>query len=194
MTLDSRFCHPNYLICKQFFKLMGGTFRVFDPAGQLVLFADMKAFKLKEDIRLYTEEEKTNEIINIKARHLIDISAAYDVVDSTTGEKIGALKRMGLKSMLKDEWVVMDALDQEIGRISEDSWLLALVRRYVTNLIPQKYHCEAKGNEVCTFQQNFNPFVIKLAVDLKPAADGLLDRRLILAAGIMLCAVEGKQG
>jgi hypothetical protein len=47
---------------------------------------------------------------------------------------------------------------------------------------------------VCTFQQNFNPFVRKLTVDFTGDTQGRLDKRLGLAAGILLAAIEGRQG
>ena len=36
-----------------------------------------------------------HELMVIKARDILDFSAAYDVEDSTSNEKIGALKRHG---------------------------------------------------------------------------------------------------
>ena len=50
------------------------------------------------------------------------------------------------------------------------------------------------GQKVATVRQNFNPFVLKLTVDFSLDRNGLLDRRLGLAAVILLCAVEGRQG
>lgn len=44
-----------------------------------------------------------------------------------------------------------------------------------------------------TFKQNFNPFVTKIIADFSEDPKGMLDRRLGLAAGILLCAIEGKQ-
>jgi hypothetical protein len=192
MTTD-RFEEPTYLIRKQVLKLFGGAFRIYDPQGHLVLFADMKAFKLREDIRLYADEHKQTEVLLIKARQILDISAAYDVTDAATGEKIGALKRKGLKSIFKDEWIFMDAEDREIGLIREDSVILALLRRFLTNLIPQTFHAEMGTSQVCTLKQNFNPFVLKLTVDFWQDRSRVLDRRLGLAAGVLLCAIEGRQ-
>ncbi|MCE9608892.1 MAG: hypothetical protein K8R23_01560 [Chthoniobacter sp.] len=117
-----------------------------------------------------------------------------DVFDPEIGGvKIGALKRKGLKSILKDEWVFMDAADREIGLIKEDSLFLALVRRFLTNLIPQTYEGNIGGVRVCQFKQNFNPFVMKVTLDFSPDLNAVLDRRLGLAAAVLLCAIEGKQ-
>lgn len=193
--LESRFQHNNYLIRRKVFKLFGGAFHVYDPVGQVVLFAKMKAFKLKEDIRLYDNEDMHAELLLIQARRVLDISSEYDVTDSQTGEKVGVLKRKGLKSIVRDEWIVMDRTDQPIGAIREDSTVMALIRRFIpfANLIPQQYDGDIRGTPVCTFKQNFNPFVMKISLDFSADANRLLDRRLGLAAAVLLCAIEGKQ-
>lgn len=188
-----RFQHATYVIRRKVFKFLGGAFHIYDPQGQVAFYSEMKAFKLKEDIRLYDGEDKRNEVLVIKARQILDVSAAYDVVDPSTGAKVGVLKRRGLKSILKDEWVCMDANDQEIGLIQEDHLLLALIRRFVTNLLPQTYHGTVGGKPVCIFKQHFNPFVMKITLDFTPDPQGLLDRRLGLAAAVLLCAIEGRQ-
>ncbi len=192
MTNDA-FSHPKYLLRRKVLKLFGGAFHIFDESGGLVLFGELKAFKLREDIRVYPDELKSRELLTIKARQIIDFSSAYDVVDSTSGQKVGGLRRKGLKSILRDEWQLLDAHDQHIGTVLEDGMLAALVRRFATNLIPQGFHAEMGGTRVANFWQRFNPFVFKLEIDFTLDTDGRLDRRLGLAAAILLGAVEGRQ-
>jgi len=187
------FQFSKYLVRKKILKLIGGAFHVFGPSGEVVLYSQMKALKLREDIRLYTGEDMQTEVLTINARQILDISATYDVKDSIIGEKVGALQRKGLKSILRDEWIIMDANDNEIGTIKEDNMALAIIRRFLTNLIPQQYSGEINGKPVCTLKQNFNPFVTKIEIDFAQDTGGLLDRRLGLAAAILMCAVEGKQ-
>ncbi|MCK4268838.1 MAG: hypothetical protein KAX16_08405 [Actinomycetia bacterium] len=193
-TRTNLFTSNKYLIRKKVLKLAGGVFHIYEPDGRLAFYSKQKAFKLKEDIRVFTDESMATEALTITARKILDFSAAYDVVDSMTGEKVGALKRKGFKSMLRDEWVIMDASDNEIGSIQEDSMFLALLRRFLSNLIPQTYAGSIDGKEVCLFRQNFNPFVTKINVDFTADTGNLLDRRLGMAASILLCAIEGKQG
>lgn len=192
MTTD-RFVHQTYLVRKKVFKIFGGAFHIYDPMGQVAFYSKMAAFKLKEDIRLYTGEDMRTEVLAIRARQILDIAATYDVYDSATNEKVGALKRKGLKSILKDEWIVMDPDDREIGLIKEDSMLLALVRRFLTNLIPQTFIVEMNGAAVCVMKQRFNPFILKLEVDFSPDTGGVFDKRLGIAAAILLSAIEGRQ-
>ena len=194
--LDPRFRHQRYLLQKQFWKMLGAAFRIYDPNGQLAFYSKQKAFKLKEDIRVFTDEAMTYEILTIKARNIIDFSAAYDVTDSRTGQKIGTLRRKGFRSIIQDEWQILDAYDREMGTIKEDSTILAVIRRfieYAALFIPQKFHGTIGNAPVLFFQQNFNPFLAKIDLDFSPDVNGLLDRRLGIAAAILLCAIEGKQ-
>jgi uncharacterized protein YxjI len=192
--MSERLSSPTYLVRRKIFTIAGAAFHIYDGQGRLVLFSKLKAFKLREDIRLFTGEDRTEELLAIHARQVLDISATYDVTDSRTGERVGAVQRRGLRSLLRDEWTLKDAFDREIGVVREDSMGLALLRRFLTNLVPQRFHVEVAGQPVATVRQDFNPFVLRLNVDFTADRAGLLDRRLGLAAVLLLCAVEGRQG
>jgi len=190
----SVFTHPTYTVRRKIFKLLGAAFHIYDPQGNVAFYSKQKAFKLKEDIRVYTSEDMLTEVLTIKAKNIIDFSAAYDIFDPTTQTKVGVLKRKGMKSILKDEWIIMDANENQIGLIQEDSMMLALIRRFLADLVPQTFDGTINGQRVCHFKQNFNPFVTKITLDFSMDMDSLLDRRLGIAAAILLCAIEGKQG
>ncbi len=190
--MNSAFSYSQYLLKRQVFAL-AGKFRVYEPGGKLVLFSEQKMFKIREDIRVYSDESKTQEVLTIKARQIMDFSAAYDVVDSTTGQKVGALRRRGLASILRDEWEVLDVGDNVVGKLFEDSMALALVRRFLSNLVPQNYDITFGTNRVADLKQPFNPFSYQLNIDFSMDINKVLDRRLGVAAGILLAAVEGRQ-
>jgi len=192
-TQEDAFSHDRYLFRRKVLKLAGGEFRIYDPHGKLALFSRQKAFKLKEDIRAYSDESMTNELLTIKARQIVDFGATYDVVDAQSGEAVGALRRKGLKSMLRDEWLLLDPQGQEIGVVQEDSAIKALFRRFMSSLLPPKYNVRVGGKQVATFKRYFNPFVLKYTLDLSHDYDRRLDRRLAIAAGILLCAIERRQ-
>ena len=189
------FQHPSYLVRRKVFKLLGGAFHVFDPAGNVVLYSKQKAFKLKEDIRIYTGEDMGTEVLTIRTDQVIDLGATYHVHDSQQGGvRVGSLKRKGLKSMLRDEWVILDSSGQEVGSIQEDSVALALLRRLMVGwLLPQKYYGSIGNIPVSLFTRNFNPFISKISLDFSMDTQGQLDRRLGIAAVIMLLAIDGKQ-
>ncbi|NOU98540.1 hypothetical protein [Paenibacillus planticolens] len=192
--MNPKFNHHKFVVRKQILSLVGAKIDIFDMNEKPILFSKMKAFKLKEDIRIYGDETMQECLISIQARSVIDFSATFDVVDVETGSKIGSLRRKGVKSIFKDEWAILNSSESEIGLVKEDKVLLALLRRFLTNLIPQHYNVEMNGITVAEFKQNFNPFVQKLKLDFSADHNDKLDRRLGLAAAVLLIAVEGKQG
>jgi uncharacterized protein YxjI len=177
---------------KKFFKLFGGAFTITNEAGEVVLFADQKAFKMKEAIHVFTNEEKTEEVFQIKARSIIDFGATYDVMD-LSGNIIGSLKRKGLKSILRDEWLVLDSAGNEIGLVTEDNAVIAMIRRTILPIVPQKYDLMMGEKRVCNLDQNFNPFIYKLLIDFSENTENKLEKRVGFAAAILLAAIEGKQ-
>jgi uncharacterized protein YxjI len=193
--IATRFSHQTYLLRKKFWQIFGGSFYIYDPNGALVLFSKMKAFKLKEDIRVFTDETLQTEALSIQARSVLDFSGSYDVYDSKSGQRVGALRRKGLKSSFyKDEWVILDNTEREIGLIQEESAFLALLRKYLLGaLIPQSFTAQMGGRTVATFSQHFNLFATKLTLDFSADPQRQFDRRIGIAAGILLCAIEGKQ-
>ena len=187
------FQHPSYLLKRQAIALTG-KFRFYDPAGNQVMFSEQKMFKWREDIRVYADENKTQEVLSIKARQIVDFSAAYDVVDTALNQKVGALRRKGLRSILRDEWEVLDANDNVKGLLFEDSIGLALLRRLVLgSWLPQNYDITFGETRVADLKQNFNLFRYELNLDFTMDTAQQLDRRLGIAAGLLLAAVEGKQ-
>ena len=191
--MNSIFQHPRYVLQRQVFAL-AGKFRIFDPMNKLVLFSEQKMFRLREDIRVYGDEAKTSEVLSIKARQIMDFSAAYDVVDTALNQKVGALRRKGLRSLLRDEWEVLDENDNVKGLLFEDSMGLALLRRFLLgSWLPQNYDITFGTTRVADLKQNFNLFRYELNLDFSMDVAHALDRRLGIAAGILLAAVEGKQ-
>jgi uncharacterized protein YxjI len=187
------FQHDHYLLKRQVFAITG-KFRYYDPNGNLIMFSEQKMFKLREDIRVFSDESKSQEVLQIKARQIIDFSAAYDVIDSAYNQKVGVLRRKGMRSILRDEWEVLNSNDQLIGMLFEDSPGLAMLRRLLLgSLLPQNYDLTVQDQRVADLKQRFNLFRYELDVDFSFDTARALDRRVGLAAGILLAAIEGRQ-
>ena len=179
-----------YLTRKKLLKLFGGAFHIYDSDGNLVMYSKQKAFKLKEDIRVYTDESMSEELLVIKTPHVIDFSAKYYVHDSSIGQDVGIIQRKGLKSIFKDEWIYFTPDEQEIGRLKE--YCTALLSRMI-DWFPQKYHViSSYGNEVANIKQHFNPFVLKYTMRIDQSQQEI-DPRLLIATGVLLSAIEGRQ-
>ena len=128
-----------YTLKRQVFALTGKV-RIYTPDGALAMYSEQKMFKLREDIRVYTDEGKTKELLWIQARQVLDFAAAYDVTDSATGQVVGTLRRKGFRSMVRDAWEILSPEEQLLAVIREDSMAKALLRRLLLgSLLPQSY-------------------------------------------------------
>lgn len=181
-----------YVIRQNVFNFLGKSIKVFNSKGEQVLFSRMKAFRLKEDIGVYTDESKTDEVFFIKARNIIDFSATYDIIDAASEDIIGSIRRKGFKSMFKDEWIVMDTQENELATLKEDNAALAFLRRFFSTLIPQTFHMYAGDSKVMTMHRAFNPFVNKVKVTFREEADQHFDHRLGLASALLIVAIENR--
>jgi hypothetical protein len=194
-TTDARYFEPEYIIRRRILVLLGSALDICDSYGFRVLFCHGKPFRLKEDMRVYDDDRRGLELLMIRARQWLDFSAAYDVTDSFTGEHVGTVKRNGWRSMLRDKWEFYGPDGIILGTLEEDSWLLALLRRFLSDLIPQSYDIvDVNGALLGEAKQFFNPFLYKLRLLLYgDPRQSTIDRRLILAAGMLLATIEGRQ-
>lgn len=181
----------NYLIRRKVLCFFGAQFHIYDANQNLIGFCKQKAFKLKEDIRIYTDESCARELVVILARNVIDFSACYDVIDPVNGTLLGSWKRQGWNSLVRDSWEVYDPYGVKIAELSEDSMGLALVRRLLTNLVPQDFELRNANGLQTVYKQCFNPFIYKLQVALQPNCN--MHPYMILAGGVLLAAIEGRQ-
>ena len=189
------YLQKKYLAKKKLLKIFGGQVKVFDESGDnLLFFVKQKAFRLKEDISIYSDDSKSKELLRIKTQSIFDIMGTYDVTDSASGQQVGALRRKGWASLARDTWEILDANGNSFGQVQEDSLVKALLRRFLLGvLLPQSFTVTVGGQVVGELKQTFNPFVPQYRVDFSMDSAGTLDRRLGIAAVVLLQIIEGKQ-
>jgi uncharacterized protein YxjI len=187
------FEYDRYLLKRQVFALTG-KLRFYNPQEQLVLYVEQKMFRLREDIRVFSDESKSQEVLLIQARNIIDFNAAYDVIDPAGNQKVGTLRRKGWRSMMRDEWEVLDVNDQVVGMLFEDSVGQALLRRLLLgSLLPQNYDMTLGETRVADLRQRFNLFAYQMDIDFSMDPTRRLDHRLGIASATLLAIIEGKQ-
>jgi hypothetical protein len=78
--------------------------------------------------------------------------------------------------------------------MQEDSAQRALLRRLLLGAwLPQRYDISIGDTLSAEFDQEFNLLRYELVLDFKPGLSRPLDRRLGIAAAILLAAIEGRQ-
>ncbi|WP_136589622.1 LURP-one-related/scramblase family protein [Salinigranum halophilum] len=149
-----------------------------------ILTAKKKKLKLKEDFRFTTPDGE--EAFRVRADSVLDIAAAYDIVDSRTGERVGSLQRE-VASFFKHEYTLVDANGTRVAVLREDNHLMAALRRLVTTLIPFSYDIVAPdGTSLGSVDEQFS-FRDRYTIDLT----GDLDPRLAVVGTVVVDAIEG---
>jgi uncharacterized protein YxjI len=105
---------------------LGPQINVLDATGRSVAYVKQKAFRLKEDVEVHTDDTRQSPLWRIKADRIIDWSAAYRITDAS-GALLGTLRRKGGRSLWRATYVITDASEQAIGGIHEkDPWTKVL--------------------------------------------------------------------
>jgi hypothetical protein len=190
--MDRSYHVDQYLLLRKLFALIG-VLRVFNPQGQMVLFCYQRNIKLKEDIRVYVDETKSHEVLNIQAKHILDFSEYYEVSDSQYSTKIGCLRRKGFRSLVQNEWEVIDEQGNSSGILKADSLTKALLHRMLMDTyLPQNYNLIIGNERVADYKQRFSPFCYELDIDLQMDYHHRMDHRLLIAAAVLLAIIEGQ--
>ncbi|MAY73298.1 MAG: hypothetical protein CMJ31_00970 [Phycisphaerae bacterium] len=186
-----------YTLRRKVLTVFGASFQVLDAEGRVIGFCRQKAFEFREDIRIYTDETKSSELLRLWTKQVIDIGARYEV-HTPEGDLVCSLQQSGIKSsFVRDEWKVFDPEDSQIATITERGAVAPFVRRYggsAAMIFPQRYHLNrgAKGDHIATFRQHFNPLIFKMGVAVH-RDDSPLDELSLIGAVALIAAIEGRQ-
>ena len=99
---------------------IGSRVRVTDAAGKQIAYVRKKKFKLKEDVRIYEDEDQRNLLFRIKADRVVDFGASY-AISEPDGRPLGAVKQRGMRSLWKSTYEVSDRLGKGIAVIHEEN-------------------------------------------------------------------------
>jgi uncharacterized protein YxjI len=100
----------------------GPQVSVKDATGQLVFYVKQKAFKLKEDVTVFADEQQTLPQFRIKADRVLDFNARYDITDPG-GASVGAVRRQGMKSLWRSRYQVLDGETPVMNIAEENPWV-----------------------------------------------------------------------
>jgi uncharacterized protein YxjI len=170
--------------------------------GQAFCFVEQKRFKFKEDIRFFTDDSKSTEILRIKARQRFDPRARYDVT-TPDGAKIGEIQKVFGKSLLRSTYTIFDANGNLVSTVNERKLWVALFRRTVglvpyigdfADWLPIPYHFDFRHNDELLGTNNRQRWKWRdiYTIDMSPDTQRILDRRLVLAIAVGQDALQAR--
>jgi uncharacterized protein YxjI len=183
------------VINRYFFALAGEEDKPF-------CFVEQKRFKFKEDIRFYTDESKTRELMRIKARQRFDPRATYDVTVGD-GEPIGKIQKVFGKSLLRSTYRLYDIDGNEAAIVDERSLPVAIIRRAlhlipfvedIASWLPIPYDFQFKRGEEILGHNSRRRWKLMDVYDIDLTRDSArtLDRRLVLALAVGMDALQAR--
>jgi len=169
------------------------------PAGGPIAFVRQKKMALREDIRFFADDSESEELFRIKARSVLDTGGSrYDVLDAG-GAPIGRLEHLFKKSLIRTTWRIVGADETEVALAHEKSQAIAIARRVVDFVpygewipIPYDFVLLDGDRELGHFRRKFLSVRDRYVLDLSHDADRRLDRRLAIALGIALDALQNR--
>jgi uncharacterized protein YxjI len=204
--------HDVFLL-RQRIKLVINQYEFFLPGGaetpgvpestsEEICFVEQKRFKFKEDIRFYTDDTKSQEILRIKARQRFDPRATYDVTDELDG-KIGSIQKVFGKSLFRSTYRINGVNDEELCICTERSLGVALFRRFVgfvpyigqySDWLPIPYHFDFKRGDQVIGTNTRQMWKIRdvYTIDMTPDNPKTVDRRLVLAIAVGMDALQAR--
>jgi uncharacterized protein YxjI len=177
----------HYVIRRKFWSVFERVFRVFTSDGQLIMYIQHPLLKLREEFMVYADEAKTRPLLRVKSRQVIAINFSYEVSDAQTGALLGSVQKQGLRSIVRDKFLILDALGVEIGYAEEQG--ASLLRRLVP-LLPSRHAIFARGQQVAVIQQRFRLFTKEFAVATQSSS---LDPRFVLAVALLALIAEARR-
>jgi hypothetical protein len=176
---------------------------VLDSSGHLLMYAKQKAFKLKEAITIYADEEQTRPIYRIAADRIIDFSATYEISDAQGGY-MGAVRQKGMQSLWRSRYEVVRGPDVVFTATEENPWskvangwfegipIVGVLSGYVFH---PRYIVSASGGETVVRAEKKPAFFESVfEVERLPVPLSADDERLLIIAAVTMLLLERSRG
>jgi uncharacterized protein YxjI len=176
-----------YRIKRNFWSVFERTFRVFTMDGQLIMLVKHPLLRLREEFTVFADEGRTRQLLHIKSQQVVAINYAYVVTDVESGQVLGSVQKRGLRSIVRDKFIIRDAQGQEIGYTEEQG--ASILRRFFP-ILTSKHLVVLHGQPAAFIRQIFRFFTKEFEVELAPSAG---DPRFVLACALLALISEARR-
>jgi uncharacterized protein YxjI len=178
----------HYTIKRKFWSVFERVFRVWTADGQLIMYIKHPLMKLREEFMVYADEAQTRPLLRVKSRQVIAINFSYEITDAETNALLGAVQKKGLKSILRDKFIISDPSGTEIGYAEEQG--ASVLRRIFPWLTSKHAIFTNDGQQVAFIRQIFRFFTKEFAVDIQSSQ---FEPRFVLAVALLALMAEARR-
>jgi uncharacterized protein YxjI len=172
--------------------------RVMDASGNLVMYVRQKLLALREDVKVFADEQQQRQLFQIKADRIIDFSAQYNIT-AVGGGPVGAVKRRGMRSIWKATYDIKDAAGMDAGLIHEENAWLKVLDAFASEIpflsmfINPAYLVDLRGQTVLYLKKQPAFFEGKFTLD-KRGDFSDADEKLLIGSLLMMLMLERSRG
>ncbi len=172
--------------------------RITDASGQLVMYVRQKLLALREDVKIFADEQQQRQLYQIKADRIIDFSANYNIT-AIGGGPVGAVKRQGMRSLWKATYNIKDSAGADVGLIHEENPWLKVLDGLLSDIpflgmfINPAYLVELRGQPVLYLKKQPAVFEGKFSLD-KRGEFSEADEKLLISSILMMLMLERARG
>lgn len=176
---------------------------VLGSDGALLMYAKMKAFKLKESITVFADQEQSKPLYHIEADRIIDFAATYNMSDAG-GAVLGAIRQQGMRSIwrsryeiLRDGEVAFTVQEENPWAKVADAWfegipLIGMLSGYVFH--PRYLVSSPQFGDVIRVTKQPAFFETAFSIERLPAALPAQEERLLLIGTVVMVLLERRRG
>lgn len=167
--------------------------------GERIAFAEQARFAFREAVTVWTDDSKSDVLFTIKAEKLLDVHGKF-LVHAVDGTRIGYCQKAFGASLLRSTWEVYDTSDTLLFTAKEKSQMVAVLRRIahfipfvdeIAQFIPFNFLFEKQGAIVGGHTRIWGSLTDQYKQEIGSELTNV-DRRLVLALGILLDALQAR--
>ncbi|WP_300670774.1 hypothetical protein [Soonwooa sp.] len=103
---------------------LASDFTITDRTGQMLAYVRQKIFKIKDNVQVFDNEDKTRVLYTIQANKWIDFNASFAITDPNTNTEIGKIARKGMRSFWKATYNILDNRGENLFTVTEENpWI-----------------------------------------------------------------------
>jgi uncharacterized protein YxjI len=140
----------------------------------------------KRHVHFYRDDSRRELLLEVLQDQKLAFLTHTYTVNEPGGRTLARLSKNLLTDIFRKKWNVWSPDGRPLWEAKEDSVLMALVRRFLTRLVPLCFiFCLPGGQVVGEFNRKFT-LLDRYVLDLSRDSGRALDRRVAIAMGVML--------
>ncbi len=173
-------------------KLSTDKLRVLSDGGDFLMYAEQKVkwtAPWTATVRVWADEQKQQELLVATDAGGREYENFLEVKDSATGESLGGLGMSG--GFFTDGWSIMDSKGAPIAEVTSGAGR-SFLRTMTNGALAQKLDVMVGDSKVATMNQKHQFIGKALRIEVVPGASAMVDKRLLVAAGVLAAAYLAK--